>query len=291
MKISFLIPEAGVFTGGKNWLWWVYEELSKTQEVLLNDCSEDCDFIISMSISQNENTKKFHSLFPQIPLITYNWDWFSFVDKTTQEWTDFIQLMKESKDVWTCSNDTAKLCEELLKIPHFVIYCPALPQEFEGVMRDDGYALMASRRVPYKGWDIFERGCRELGINYISCHPSKFTRAQFIDKIKNCSLVVVASYEESNATMSSIEAAFCKKPLLLSDIEANKECWGDCAIYFRTGDLQDFKDKIKDLFINRNFSLKTKLMVEEAYMRAMKMYTPEIMSENIITRLNELRQI
>ena len=290
LKISFLIPETGVFTDNKNWLWWVYEELTKECDLILNDCSEDCDYIVGMSISQTRRIEYLHSKYSQIPLITYNWDWFSFVDKTTSLWQKFTKLMEESRDVWTCSKDTARLCEEKLGIPHHVIYCPALPTEFKGEKKDSGYALMASRRDKYKGWDIFEGGCQELNIPFISCHPSKYSRERFIELISNCSLVVVASFEESNATMSSIEGAFCKKPLLLSDIEANKECWGEEATYFKTGNLEDFKKQLKWLFENRN-SQKIKLLTEKAYQKAMKEYTPKSMSTAIIKRLNEIRQI
>lgn len=287
LKISFLIPETGVFTDNKNWLWWVYEELNKECDVLLNDCSRDCDYIIGMSISQTEKIAHFHSTYPQIPLITYNWDWFSFIDKTTPLWQKFIKLMKESVDIWTCSKDTATLCEKKLEMTHHVIYCPALPTEFEGEKKDLGYALMASRRDSYKGWDIFEKGCRAVKIPSISCHPSKYAREKFIDLIKDCSLVVVASFEESNATMSSIEGAFCKKPLLLSDIEANKECWSKYAIYFETGNLEDFKVQLQELYENRN-SKHIKMMTEKAYQKAMKEYTPTAMANAIIKRLNEI---
>lgn len=290
LKISFLIPETGVFTNNKNWLWWVYEELHKEHDVLLNDCSENCDYIVGMSISQTAKIEYLHSKYPQIPLITYNWDWFSFIDKTTPLWQRFIKLMRESTDVWTCSKDTAKLCEKKLGMPHYVIYCPALPTEFEGEKKDSGYALMASRRDSYKGWNIFEKGCQSVKISSVSCHPSKYSREKFIDLIKNCSLVVVASFEESNATMSSIEGAFCKKPLLLSDIEANKECWGECATYFKTGDLESFKQQLKWLFENRD-SEHVKKITNNAYQKAIKEYTPKIMASAIIKRLHEIQKI
>jgi len=80
-KISFLIPRWGVYTDNKNWMWWVYDELNKNHTVLLNGCSEDCDVILAMSISQTTRLDSFHKVYPKIPIVTYNWDWLSFVDR------------------------------------------------------------------------------------------------------------------------------------------------------------------------------------------------------------------
>ena len=290
MKISFIIPNQGVFLENKNWLWWIYLELKKKVEVLLNEWSADCDFIVGMSDSLTDEIQRAHTQALNVPLVVYNWDYFSFQDKTTSQWQNFIRLMREAKEVWTCSKDTAKLCERELGIPHYVIYCPALDFEFKGKKKDDGYVVIAQSRRPHKGWKIVEQASKELNFPFTFCQSDKYPRKQFIEIMKNCSIVVVPTTEESNATMNSIEGAFCKKPLLLSDIEANKECWGDCAFYFKSGDVEDFKKQLKWLWKNRK-SEKVKKVVRAAYQKANLEYTPEVMANEIIKRLNGLGKI
>ena len=286
MRVSFLIPTSGQYTDGKNWLWWVYKKLEKlADEVLLNTCDNDCDVIICMTQTVIDNFIELHKKYPNIPIITYNWDWFSFIDKTRSPWPELVELMKESIDVWTASNDTAKLCERELGIKHHTIYACSVSDEFiNGENTIGEYVVQASRRDKrYKRFDLFEKACDDLGIPYMSCHPKKYPREEYIKILKGCRLLVMAANEESNATLSAIEAAYCKKPLLLSDIEACKECFEDTAIYFKTDDLEDLKDKLGKMYDGELRS-----DVDGAYKIAMEKYTPEAMAKAIYKRLKEV---
>ena len=72
MKLSIFIPD-------KNFLEELPKELTKLgNEVLVNTCDKDCDFLIGMSISVIGQIGRFHYLYPNVPLILYNWDWYSF---------------------------------------------------------------------------------------------------------------------------------------------------------------------------------------------------------------------
>ena len=78
MKIAFLYPENGVYTKNRNWLWWVADGIRKQGiELLENDCTADCDAIVCMALSQVRKLHKLHTKYPGIPIITYNWDWFT----------------------------------------------------------------------------------------------------------------------------------------------------------------------------------------------------------------------
>jgi len=286
MKISFLIPMAGQYTGGRNWLWWVYKELEKLEDdVLLNTCDKDCDVIVCMSQTVIYKFINLHKQYPAIPIITYNWDWFSFIDKTKSPWPELVELMKESIDVWTASNDTAKLCEKELGIKHHTIYaCSVLDEFIKGENTRGDYVVQASRRDErYKRFDLFEKACNDLNIPYISCHPKKYRREQYIKILKGCRMLVMAANEESNATLSAVEASYCKKPLLLSDIEACKECFKNTAIYFKTDDLDDLKSKLEKMYYG-----KLNADVEGAYKIAMEKYTPKAMANFINKRLKKI---
>lgn len=286
MKISFLYPEKGQYIHGRNWLWWVSDQLKKLGiDVIENNCTEDCDVIVCMTQTVINLLEDAHEKYPKIPIVTYNWDWFSFIDKTRGTWVKLREYMKKSIDVWTASDDTARLCERELGIPHYTIYACSVIDEFENDENKDGdYIVQASRRDKrYKRFDLFEKACEDLGLPYISCHPNKFERKEYIKILKNCNMLVMAANEESNATLSAIEAAYCKKPLLLSDIEACKECFGDTAIYFKTDDLEDLKDKLLKMY-----TFEIKADVEGAYKIAMDRYTPRAMAMHIKKRLEEI---
>ncbi len=286
MKISLIIPPSGQYTDNKNWLWWVYKELIKLgNEVLLNVCTKDCDVIICMAISQIKPFLKYHNKFPDIPIITYNWDWFSFIDTTKGDWPRFTELMKKSIDIWTPTNYMVKRMNRILGLKHHVIEACSVLEECMGKPVDNGYVIQASRRDKrYKNFDFFERGCTELGIQYISCHPSKYDRETYISILRKCKILVDACTEDSNTSLSTIEAAFFKKPMLVSDIEVHREGWGEKqVVLFKNNDFNDFKLKLKGLY---NGDIKVD--VEGAFNSAIKRYTPNVMANSIDKRLKEI---
>ena len=286
MKISFIIPPCGVYTDDKNWLWWVYKELINLgNEVLLNVCTPDCDVMICMAISQTIVFKKYHKKYPSVPIITYNWDWFSFIDKTQSYWPEFTELMKQSIDIWTPSKYMVKRMKRILGLKHYVIEACSVLEECIGKTRDDGYIVQASRRDKrYKNFAFFEKACDELNIPYISCHPNKYDRKTYVDILSRCRLLVDACIEDSNTSLSTMEAAFFKKPLLLSNIPVHKEGWDDGqAILFKNNDFNDFKIKLKALYNNE-----IKVDIEGAFNTAINRYTPKAMAQSINNRLKEI---
>lgn len=253
-------------------------------EVLLNECSEDCDVIICMTISEMENLKKFHGRYPHIPIITYNWDWFSFVDKTRPPWPEFVGFMRKSLDVWTPTRYMVEKMERTLGLKHYIIEACSILEECTGSPADDGYVVQASRRDKrYKNFDFFEKGCRELDIPYVSCHPRKYSRKAYIDILRRCRMLVCASVEESNAALSTMEAAFFRKPLLISDIPPHREGWGDKAVYFKNNDISDFKSMLRGMYDG-----KIKADTNGAFDLAINRYTPKAMALAIDKRLKEI---
>lgn len=281
LKLSFLIPSRGVCTDNKNWLWWVYKELRKTNDVFLNDCSADCDCIIGMSISQIGNIKKFHSRYPKIPLITYNWDWFSWVDKTKYPWNEFTQLMKESIEVWAASYDVAATCERETRIKSKVVYMSIIPEEWKQIQQKETYVVMASRRVWYKRFDWFEKACQELKIPFYSLHPAQVPRKEFLKIVAKAKIFVSLSLYEGLG-LTPFEAAYNKIPILLADTDVFKELWEDKAIFFEKNNYQDFKMKLKEMYFK---GLKNK--TEMAYQMVKNEFLPEHAAQRINNRLYE----
>jgi hypothetical protein len=66
MKISWIIAE-------DNWMLNIVPELIKLRhEVLVNDCSEDCDIIIATERTMTPYVALLHKKYPNIPLIVNN---------------------------------------------------------------------------------------------------------------------------------------------------------------------------------------------------------------------------
>lgn len=286
MKIAFFIPSIGQYTDNKNWLWWVYKELVEMgNEVLLNVCAADCDVIICMAISQIKPFTECHKKYPDIPIITYNWDWFSFIDTTKSPWPEFAELMKKSIDIWTPTNYMVKRMEKILGLKHYVIEACSVLEECMNKPRDNGYVIQASRRDErYKNFAFFERGCEELNIPYVSCHPKKYNRKTYIDILRRCKILVDACVEDSNTSLSTIEAAFFKKPILTSDIEVHREGWNKGQVLlFKNNNFDDFKSKLKSLY-NGDIKADT----DGAFNSAIKRYTPKVMATAISDRLKKI---
>lgn len=278
MKISLLIPT-------NNFLEALVPELEKLEhKVLVNNCDKDCDVIIGMSDSQLANIIRFHSVYLDIPLITYNWDWY---DHKTYS-PVWIQMMKESKDVWSASKITSEKCEKDTGIKSEVwMYAYILPDEWKGKKKDDNYIIQASRNDDYKRFDWFERATRELGLPYKSYHPGVNPRPDYIQAIKNCSILCVCSREESLGTLSAMEASYCGKPVLISDFEGAKEVWQDDVTYFEKDSFEDFKKKLKELWQTRNGE-DIKKKVERAYRKVKTKFLPKNMAQAINKRLEEI---
>lgn len=282
MKISIIIPR-------DNWLLNLVPELTKLRhDVMVNDCEEDYDVIFATERSCSSLTKELHEKYPRIPLIVFNWDWYGYIDKTKYTWPMFIQLMKESKEVWANSKNTARRCEVDIGIRASCIF-PAfiLPWEWKGKKNDWGYIIQAGRIDSNKRFNWYEQVAEELRIPHKSYHPHVNNREDYVRTIKNCSFIVSASREESSGGLPCMEATYCKKPVLTSDNEGAKEVWGEDVTYFKKDSYEDFKKQMKWLWNNyKNKEIQEK--VERAYQKINKAFLPQHMAVIISKRLNEV---
>lgn len=286
MKISVIYPEKGVHPYDRNWMFFVFEKLKEKHDIIYNRCEKDCDIILGMSIGVVKKIQQITSFYPDIPLITYNWDMHPMLEPEVGHWSKngWKELMEKSIDIWTQTYYHAKMAEEMTGLRHFVMPICGLDFEFERKRKSTGdYALMASRRVPYKGFDMFENGCKRAQIKYISRHPEYGNRDDYVRDLVHCKVVVIASEEEANTPMSGYEGAFCKKPLLLSDIPPHREEWEDSAIYFKNKDINDFREKLIEVFEGKHDDIG-----QRAYDRAMNMFRVEDFARRMDDRICEV---
>jgi glycosyltransferase involved in cell wall biosynthesis len=281
MKIALIIVE-------DNWMLNLVPELIKLRhEVLVNDCSEDCDFLIATERTMTPFVMMLHRKYPNVSLIVNNWDWYDYTNKTKGTYPMFIQLMKEAKEVWSGDLDTGKVTEKAIGVKSdFSHYICVLPWEWEGEKKDYGYVMMGARRDKNKRADWFCKACEELDIPYKCYHPEDNSRQDYVNTLKNCSFLVTPD-RECGVTIPAAEAFYCKKPALSADNPGTREMWGDDGFYYSRDDFEDFKAKIKDLWITyKEKAIQKK--VEKCYNRVVDNFTPEKVAKKISNRLNGL---
>lgn len=284
MNISLITPPQQT-----NWMGNIIRELANLRHnVLVNDCDNTIDVIIAMSHTQWRTIQFFHNKYPKIPLITLNWDWYDYIDKTKDGWPEFTQLMKESKEVWTSSKAEAKKCERDTGIKSKVFtYAFIQPWEWEGEKKDYGYIIQASRIDKNKRFDWFIKTATDLDIPFKEYHPNQNSRMDYINAVKNCSFLVVASREESIGGLTAMEASYCGKPILVSDCEGTKEVWEDDVTYFDRHNIGDFEKQMKWLWENYK-SKEVQEKVKRAQQRVKDRFMPENMAILIDNRLKVL---
>jgi len=284
MKIALIIPQ-----NKGDWQIYIARELVNLRhEILVNTCTDDCDVIIGMTHTQWAVLQYWHKAFPNIPMVTYNWDWYDYIDKTKEGWTEFIKLMKESIDVWSSSKITAKKCEKDTGIKSDLYgYSFVLPWEWEGEIRDWGYVMQASRPDDNKRFNWFIKACRELDIPYKAYYPKINKREDYIRTLQHCSFMVSSSKEESIAGLTLMEAVYNKKPIFLGDHESSKEIWGKDAVTYKTDSYEDYKKQLEWMWKNYK-SLGVQNKVQRAYQKVIDNYMPEIFAKKINNRLNKI---
>jgi len=257
MRISFVYPDKGVNIEGKNFLWWVVQELKTLgHKILENECDKNTELIICMSISQMERARQFHIAYPKIPIISYNWDWYPWADQNKE----YKTLLYKSLEVWSASKDAAQSLYLATGINSIPIYGCIVPEEW-GDTKDEGYAVMASRNEWYKRFDWFKSACQELKIPFISYHPEVNTRENYIKGVVNCSLMVSSSLYEGFG-LTPIEAAYLNKPLVLADTDIFRELWDGKAYFFNPHRYDDFKKILKQAYNEKKFNNNRKYVEE-----------------------------
>ncbi len=239
MKILLLIPN--------NWMMEMVKPLTKYFEISTNEDIE-ADLVWCGSESQINRLIKYNHKFPDTPIINYLWDLYSFKVYNP----NYIAALQGSKEIWTPTYDVSQDLKQDHDLTSYYVPCWFPTKEWEGtnISMKGIHVVQASRRDDYKRFDWFEKACQEMDIPYKSCHPDKYSRSKFKKIIAGCNFVVVSSLEESQGTLSAMEAVYLLKPVLMSDcIQGGKEVWGDTIEYFKWDSFEEYKQKIWEMYI------------------------------------------
>lgn len=278
MKISIVKPNS------PNLDPWIPEFQRQGIDVLVNEITSDCNFLIGSTVSQYNKIKQFHDQYPNIPMINYNWDMYEWIWKQPRNynWEGYGELLKQSIEVWCPSNEVAIRAEEFFQLGHKCKIIKTFARFFNHTSIND-YNYIYNPLRPYTedrnyGW--LKRACSELNIPvYESNH--RLTESEFQSKIANCTFLVCEYYEASTGGLTLLEGYRLGKPVLVSDSKymGARDYFGNNANYFKHDDYDDFKKKIIYLWNER-----PTLNIEHC-INFTNQYQLNIMVEQMIDRL------
>ena len=251
-------------------------------DVLVNECTSDCDFIICLNgLSQYVLFEQIRTQYPHIKTIMYVWDLYTWTKYATGY--DNIQYYTE---IWTPSYEVILRLNELYNInPNKckVIKCYAeLFEDVDNICTNGGYVYHFARDYVDKHLGWTSQACTELGIPLVrTTHGLSFD--EYKKTVLQCSFLVLEYEEASTGGLTMIEGYYHGKNVLFSDsiYQGGRDYFGDRAYYFSNYD--DFKTKIKMLYEASSNSIE----LSDRKHFCMQ-YTKSEMINRILKQLNKL---
>ena len=284
MKISLIKPSS------MNINPWVDEFERQGVEVLDGIITPDCDFLIGASHSQTHRIKAMHEMYPDIPMINYNWDMYEWIWKNSlgYDWPGYGELLKKSIEVWCPSEEVILRAEEFFNCGHNhkVIKTFARLFDYDSEVRDGRYIYQPMRDYELdKNYGWLRKACSELNIPLIETHH-KLSERDFQKMIAECSFLVCDYHEASTGGLTLIEGYRLGKPVIVSDSKymGARDYFGDRAIYFNDNSYEDFKQTIKETWED------TPVLDINECVEFTNQYTLDKMIKSMIDRLNILHK-
>jgi len=258
-------------------------------EVILNECYEDCDFIISLNgLSHYSKFNSIKDTFPHIKTVMYVWDMYP--------WTSYASnygRLKEYDYMWVPSNEVIYRLEELYNVDPSkckVIKAYAELYEAENIgVENKGFVYHAVREYKDPNIGFCEIASKATGIPLIkSNHNLSFS--DYKEKVLKCSFLVLDYMEASTGGLTMIEGYYHGKDILFSDskYQGGRDYFGDRAYYFKDGDIDDYIKKFEFLYKKSLDHTLSDYELNERKQFVKDNYTIDIMSKNILLELGKL---
>jgi hypothetical protein len=285
MKISYIQNNNSKSTETRISYNLIKEFEKQNIEILLNECDNTCDFILSINgLSQNKTFKPFKSKYPHIKTIMYVWDLYP--------WTPYARGysdIKEYTEIWVPSHEVILRLHEIYNVnPDKCKVVKCYAEFFEDINNSKSntnhiYHAVRSYQDPNKGFT--ERACELLDLPLIkSEHNLSFE--EYKETILKSAFLVLEYKEASTGGLTMLEGYYHGKNLLFSDsiYQGGRDYFGDRAYYFKDGDFDDFTEKIQMLW-----NIKDEYVNLEDRKKFCEQYTIEAMTGRIIENLKRLK--
>jgi glycosyltransferase involved in cell wall biosynthesis len=241
MKLSYLIPE-----GQYEFFGDMVAPLRQLGiEVYVNDVYNNQDLILAAIlpvahewIPTLKETKK--------PFILWHWDLYSFVDYREPRWKEFLELLPEATDIWSCTYEVARQLKELKGLDSYMMPAWVENLPYNPKIGEPYVFYAASSGAFGKRMDWAERACRLLGYKFVCTTGQCRSREEYHRLLSNCRVYLMPAFEESNATIPAQEAAVMGRPVVLADIPGSREVFGSRAYYFQPNDFRDLLRQLEN---------------------------------------------
>lgn len=238
MKISYIIP-----TGEYEFFRDVVPMFQSTPDVYVevNQISSDTDLILlGIMPLTPEWIKRIRR--SGKPYVAWHWDYYSFVDFTQPRWDWFLNsCLPRAADIWSCTYEVARQLKEVFGLDSYMMPSWVNDQDPRLVSRDpENFVFYASSSAAFgKRVEWAEYACNLAGYRLELIRGRALTRDEYFDRLSRCRVYLMTAFEESNATIPTQEAGAIGKPVVLADIPASREIFGDKAYYFNNWDFRD----------------------------------------------------
>jgi hypothetical protein len=254
--------------------------------LIINDCDDECEFILSINgLSSLPRIREISDNHPTKKVIVYVWDLYPWTEYA--KGYDWIKA-KEIVEIWVPSNEVALRLNEIYDIPTSKVKVVKCYTEFfediNNISSNRDYVYHFARDYKDPNFKFTDKACDALNIPYIrSAHNLDFEK--YKDTILRSSFLVTEYMEASTGGLTLIEGYYHGKNILISDstYQGARDYFGDRAYYFKDGDIEDFKSKVKMLW-----ELKEDVDLQDRK-QFCQQYTIEGMMDRIIERLNLLK--
>jgi len=290
MNISFLTPvyRDNRLPGNRFLVPLALELKNFRHDVIVNDCNENIDVIISMTVNIMDRTLTFHNKYPKIPVICYNWDIYEWVWKDERgkdyDYKKYGELLKECIEVWCPSQCTVDRLKEWFNLDNGrVLKTCSLYYDKKPI--DGRFVYNPLRAIPDRNYGLFEKACNELNIPYKTRGNTYLPWDEYTENVAQCSFMVSPYYEASTGGLALIEGTYLGKPCLASDSKycGVRDYMGDRAWYFKHDSYEDLKAKIKEMWENT-----PKLNIQECQEWVKENYPHYRMAKDMNDRLLKL---
>lgn len=285
MKISYIQGDDLISTETRI-SYNLIEQFSKQGiEVLVNQCDEFCDFILSINgLSQNTIFKQFKSQYPNIKTIMYVWDlypWTSYskeydnIKDYTEIWTPSKEVILRLKEIYSINKNKCKV------IKCYTKFFDSKPTND----KEDKFIYHCVRDYNDPNYGFINRACDELKLKLLRSYHN-LSQEQYRNAVLNCAFLVTEYKEASTGGLTLLEGYYHGKNVLLSDskYQGGNDYFGDRAYYFKDENFEDFKEKVQMLW-----DIKDEPVDLEDRRKFCKKYTIDAMVSRIINRLNKLK--
>jgi len=267
---------------------WIPVFRDKGVEVLENQVTSDCDFILCATHSQVNVLEHWHLQYPNIPIVNYNWDLYGWIwlNPRGYDWHKYGEYLQKSVEIWVPSEEVTLRTEEFFELGSRCKLIKSFARffDFEDV-KDNRYILQPMRDYTSdKNFGWLKKACRELDLPlYESQH--RLSEPEFQKVIAECSFICTEYHEASTGGLTLLEGYRLGKPVVVSDsiYMGARDYFGDKAIYFKDNDYEHFKQTIKDTWDN------TPILNRKECVEFTNQYDVETMVDQMIERLECLK--